>query len=139
MHLFWEAADTARMITSAVLVLPMTLPGIAVFYGNMVRRKSLVNVMRLAVLRQCGAIAGASLNPGLLMLTLAVAKELGLDISKLNINGGARYGISSACVGGGQDIALLLKNHKMSKIDREMPLLKVIYSCSLIKTGVGSY
>lgn len=69
--------------------------------------------------------------------TLAVAKELGLDISKLNVNGGAialghplaatgvrltvtlarqmqasgvRYGISSACVGGGQGIALLLEN-----------------------------
>ena len=69
--------------------------------------------------------------------TLAVAKELGLDISKLNVNGGAialghplaatgvrltltlarqmqassvRYGISSACVGGGQGIALLLMN-----------------------------
>lgn len=69
--------------------------------------------------------------------TLAVTKELGLDISKLNVNGGAialghplaatgvrltltlarqmqlsgvRYGISSACVGGGQGIALLLEN-----------------------------
>jgi acetyl-CoA C-acetyltransferase len=69
--------------------------------------------------------------------TLAVARELGLDINKLNVNGGAialghplaatgvrltltlarelrksglRYGISSACVGGGQGIALLLEN-----------------------------
>ena len=69
--------------------------------------------------------------------TLAVAKELGLDTRKLNVNGGAiamghplaatgvrltltlarqmqasgvRYGISSACVGGGQGIALLLEN-----------------------------
>jgi len=69
--------------------------------------------------------------------TLAVAKELGLDVSKLNVNGGAialghplaatgvrltvtlarelqrsglRYGISSACVGGGQGIALLIEN-----------------------------
>ena len=69
--------------------------------------------------------------------TLAVACELGLDINKLNVNGGAialghplaatgvrltltlarelrksglRYGISSACVGGGQGIALLLEN-----------------------------
>ncbi len=69
--------------------------------------------------------------------TLAVAKELGLDVSKLNVNGGAialghplaatgvrltitlarelqrsglRYGIASACVGGGQGIALLIEN-----------------------------
>ncbi|MBH1965454.1 MAG: thiolase family protein [Comamonadaceae bacterium] len=69
--------------------------------------------------------------------TLAVARELGLDLAKLNVNGGAialghplaatgvrltitvaremqraghKYGISSACVGGGQGIALLLEN-----------------------------
>ena len=69
--------------------------------------------------------------------TLAVGKELGLDLAKLNVNGGAialghplactgvrltltvaremqraglKYGISSACVGGGQGIALLLEN-----------------------------
>ena len=69
--------------------------------------------------------------------TLAVGRELGLDLSKLNVNGGAiamghplaatgvrltitlarelqrsglRWGISSACVGGGQGIALLIEN-----------------------------
>ena len=69
--------------------------------------------------------------------TLAVAKELGMDIDRLNVNGGAialghplaatgvrltltlarelqrsgkKYGISSACVGGGQGIALLIEN-----------------------------
>ncbi len=69
--------------------------------------------------------------------TLAVGRELGLDLSKLNVNGGAialghplactgvrltitlaremkranvRWGISSACIGGGQGIALLLEN-----------------------------
>lgn len=69
--------------------------------------------------------------------TLAVGRELGMDLSKLNVNGGAialghplactgvrltitlarelrrsglRYGISSACVGGGQGIALLIEN-----------------------------
>ena len=69
--------------------------------------------------------------------TLAVAKELGLDQDKLNVHGGAialghplaatgvrltitvarelresglRYGIASACIGGGQGIALLLEN-----------------------------
>ena len=69
--------------------------------------------------------------------TLAVGRELGLDMAKLNVNGGAialghplactgvrltitlarelqraglRYGIASACVGGGQGIALLIEN-----------------------------
>lgn len=69
--------------------------------------------------------------------TLSVARDLGMDIAKLNVNGGAialghplaatgvrltltlarelqrsglKYGISSACVGGGQGIALLIEN-----------------------------
>ena len=68
---------------------------------------------------------------------MACARELGIDESKLNVNGGAiaighplgatgvrlsltlarelkrsglRYGISSACIGGGQGIALLIEN-----------------------------
>ncbi|HXV82914.1 MAG TPA: acetyl-CoA C-acyltransferase, partial [Candidatus Binatia bacterium] len=68
---------------------------------------------------------------------LAVEKELGLDRTKVNVNGGAiaighplgatgtrltttliyelkrrnaRYGLGSACIGGGQGIALLLEN-----------------------------
>ena len=66
-----------------------------------------------------------------------MGRELGLDLDKLNVNGGAialghplaatgvrltitlarelrraglRYGVSSACIGGGQGIALLLEN-----------------------------
>lgn len=69
--------------------------------------------------------------------TLAVGRELGLDMAKLNVNGGAialghplaatgvrltltlarelqrsgqRFGVASACIGGGQGIALLLEN-----------------------------
>jgi len=68
---------------------------------------------------------------------LAVEKELGLDRERVNVNGGAiafghplgasgaritltlalelkrrqaRYGIGSACIGGGQGIALLIEN-----------------------------
>ncbi len=68
---------------------------------------------------------------------LACERELGLDHAKLNVNGGAiaighplaatgvrltvtvarelqrrklRYGVSSACIGGGQGIALLVEN-----------------------------
>ena len=73
--------------------------------------------------------------------TLAVGRDLGLDLSKLNVNGGAialghplattgvrltitlaremkqagvRWGIASACIGGGQGIALLLENTEHS-------------------------
>jgi acetyl-CoA acetyltransferase len=67
---------------------------------------------------------------------LAVAKELGIDMDKLNVNGGAialghplaasgtrllltvlyelrrrkqRYGLASACIGGGQGIAMIVE------------------------------
>jgi acetyl-CoA C-acetyltransferase len=69
--------------------------------------------------------------------TLACVKELGLDLARLNVNGGAialghplaatgvrltltaarelqrrggRYAVVSACVGGGQGMALLIEN-----------------------------
>jgi Amt family ammonium transporter len=44
-----NAADTAWMLTSTALVLLMTLPGIALFYGGMVRRKSVLNTMATVV------------------------------------------------------------------------------------------
>lgn len=46
-----EAGDTAWMLTSTVLVLFMTLPGLALFYGGLVRSKNV-----LSVLVQCFAI-----------------------------------------------------------------------------------
>jgi ammonium transporter, Amt family len=45
-------ANTAWMITASVLVLFMTLPGLALFYGGLVRAKNV-----LSVLMQCFAIA----------------------------------------------------------------------------------
>ena len=44
-----SGADTAWMMTSTALVLLMTLPGIALFYGGMVRKKSVLNVMACVV------------------------------------------------------------------------------------------
>ena len=44
-----NGADTAWMMTSTALVLLMTLPGIALFYGGMVRKKSVLNVMACVV------------------------------------------------------------------------------------------
>ncbi|TAL74849.1 MAG: ammonium transporter [Rhodanobacter sp.] len=40
-----DSGDTAWMLTACVLVLMMTLPGIALFYGGMVRAKNLLSVM----------------------------------------------------------------------------------------------
>jgi Amt family ammonium transporter len=47
------AADAAWILTSTALVLFMTLPGLALFYGGLVRSKNV-----LSVLMQCFAIAG---------------------------------------------------------------------------------
>ncbi|HMR31196.1 MAG TPA: ammonium transporter [Geminicoccaceae bacterium] len=46
-----SAGDTAWMLTSTALVLMMTIPGLALFYGGMVRRKNVLNT-----LMQCFAI-----------------------------------------------------------------------------------
>jgi acetyl-CoA C-acetyltransferase len=77
------------------------------------------------------------INEAFAAQTLACERELGLDHAKLNVNGGAiaighplaatgvrlaitlarelqrtggRYGIASACIGGGQGIALLVES-----------------------------
>lgn len=44
-----SGADTAWMMTSTALVLLMTLPGVALFYAGMVRRKSVLNTMASVV------------------------------------------------------------------------------------------
>ncbi len=48
-----DSGDTAWMITATALVLFMTLPGLALFYGGLVRTKNV-----LSVLGQCLAMAG---------------------------------------------------------------------------------
>ncbi len=49
-----SGANTAWILTSTALVLFMTLPGLALFYGGLVRSKNV-----LSVLMQCFSIAGA--------------------------------------------------------------------------------
>jgi ammonium transporter, Amt family len=44
-----NAADTAWVMVSTALVLLMTLPGIALFYGGMVRSKNVINTMASVV------------------------------------------------------------------------------------------
>ena len=36
----FDSGDTAWMLTSSALVLMMTIPGLALFYGGMVRKKN---------------------------------------------------------------------------------------------------
>jgi Amt family ammonium transporter len=48
-----NSGDTAWMLTSSLLVLMMLVPGLALFYGGMVRKKN-----ALAVLMQCFFAAG---------------------------------------------------------------------------------
>jgi Amt family ammonium transporter len=50
-----QGADTAWILTATALVLFMTLPGLALFYGGLVRSKNV-----LSVLLQCFAIAGVA-------------------------------------------------------------------------------
>jgi Amt family ammonium transporter len=60
-RILWPAADaptlntgsTAWMVTAAVLVLFMCLPGLALFYGGLVRAKNM-----LSLFTQCFGIAG---------------------------------------------------------------------------------
>jgi len=40
-----DSGDTAWMLTSAALVLMMTIPGLALFYGGMVRRKNVLGTL----------------------------------------------------------------------------------------------
>ena len=41
----FNGADTAWLLLSAVLVLMMTIPGLALFYGGMVRRKNVLSTL----------------------------------------------------------------------------------------------
>jgi Amt family ammonium transporter len=64
-----NGADTAWVLTSTALVLFMTLPGLALFYGGLVRNKNV-----LSVLVQCFTIAGL-----VTLLWLMVGYSLAFD------------------------------------------------------------
>ncbi|MEO6718689.1 MAG: ammonium transporter [Novosphingobium sp.] len=50
-----DSGDTAWILTASALVLMMTLPGLSLFYGGLLRTKNVLSVMI-----QCGAIAGVA-------------------------------------------------------------------------------
>ncbi|MFZ3218708.1 MAG: thiolase family protein [Rhodoferax sp.] len=119
----------ARVVAAAVVGVPPEIMGIGP-----------APAIRLVLERAgltLGQVGRFEINEAQGAQTLAVGRELGLDLAKLNVNGGAialghplactgvrltltlaremqrsgvRYGVSSACIGGGQGIALLLEN-----------------------------
>src|SRR5271170_6692013 len=48
-----SAGDTAWMLTSTTLVLLMTIPGLAVFYGGMVRRHNVLSTVMQSFATAC--------------------------------------------------------------------------------------
>jgi acetyl-CoA C-acetyltransferase len=119
----------ARILASAAVGVPPEIMGI----GPVPAIKAVLDRAGLT-LDQIGRF---EINEAFGAQVLACARELGLDEDKLNVNGGAiaighplgatgirltltlarelkrsnlRYGISSACIGGGQGIAMLIEN-----------------------------
>ncbi len=119
----------ARLAAAAVVGVPPEIMGIgpAPAIQLLLQRSGL----------QLADIARFEINEAQGAQTLAVGRELGLDMSRLNVKGGAialghplaatgvrltttvarqlqeagaRWGVASACVGGGQGIALLVEN-----------------------------
>ena len=63
-----NSGDTAWMLTSMVLVLMMTIPGLALFYGGMVRKKNVLSVLMQTFVTTClcdGALGRGGLFAGL--------------------------------------------------------------------------
>ncbi len=119
----------ARVVAGAVVGVPPEIMGI----GPVPAIQSLLEFTGLSLQQ----IDRFEINEAFAAQVLACQRELGFDLAKLNVNGGAiaighplgatgvrlsvtvarelkrsgtRYGIASACIGGGQGIALLLEN-----------------------------
>ena len=98
-----DTGDTAWMLTSTALVLMMTIPGLALFYGGMVRKKNILATMMQSFTIVClitivWMVAGYSLaftNGGL---------YLG-DLSRLFLNGLAENWDKPFTLGAGTDAA----------------------------------
>jgi Amt family ammonium transporter len=80
-----DSGDTAWVITASALVMMMTLPGLALFYGGLVRAKNVLNV-----LMQCFLSAGIV---GVLWILIGYSLAFGTggsflgDLSKLGLAG----------------------------------------------------
>jgi acetyl-CoA C-acetyltransferase len=123
----------ARVVAGAAIGVPPEIMGI----GPVAAIRAVLEHTELTL----DQIDRIEINEAFGAQTLACERELGLDHAKLNVNGGAiaighplgatgtrlaitlarelqrsggRYGIASACIGGGQGIALLLENSDRS-------------------------
>jgi acetyl-CoA C-acetyltransferase len=123
------ATPLARLVAGVAVGCPPEVMGI----GPVPAIRALLERVGLRL----DAIDRIEINEAFGAQVMACARELGLDPGKLNVNGGAiaighplaatgvrlsvtvarelrrvglRYGIASACIGGGQGIALLLEN-----------------------------
>src|SRR6266699_411394 len=121
----------AKVVAGAVVGVPPEIMGI----GPVPAIRDVLEISGLKL----DQIDRIEINEAFAAQTLVCVRELGLDRAKLNVNGGAiaighplaatgirlaitlarelqrsggRYGIASACIGGGQGIALLLENAK---------------------------
>src|ERR1044072_920832 len=80
-----DSGDTAWVLTASALVLMMTLPGLALFYGGLVRSKNVLNV-----LMQCFISAGIV---GVLWIVVGYSLAFGTgnawigDFSKVGLSG----------------------------------------------------
>ena len=72
-----DSGDTAWILTSSALVLMMTIPGLVLFYGGLVRAKNF-----LSVLIQCGAIAAVAS-----MIWIAVGYSLAFSVNGSSLIG----------------------------------------------------
>lgn len=124
----------ARVVAGAVIGVPPEIMGIS-------PAPAIQNVLEVTGLK-LSDIDRVEINEAFGAQVLACQRELGLDRSKLNVNGGAiaighplaatgirlavtvarelkqsntRYGVASACIGGGQGIALLVENVSAGK------------------------
>lgn len=124
----------ARVVAGAAVGCPPEIMGI----GPVPAIKAVIEKAGL----QLSDIDRFEINEAFGAQVMACARELGLDENKLNVNGGAiaighplgatglrlavtlsrelsrsglRYGIASACIGGGQGIALLVENTNARK------------------------
>lgn len=66
-----SSADNARMLTSAALVLMMTGPGLALFYGGLVRKKNVIGTM----MQSFAMMAIVTVLWGLFSYSLSLAQE----------------------------------------------------------------
>lgn len=76
-----SAGDTAWMLTSTVLVLFMTIPGLALFYGGLVRVQNV-----LSVLMQCFALTGIITILWIIIGYSLAFNTAGMEAGKITLN-----------------------------------------------------